>query len=340
MKVLGLTSKNSGCGYHRVMVPVSLLPKERGFITDQCNDEILSQGWDIVLVNRMWHDDLLEQRKKYGFKLVVDMDDYWIVDHYHISAMDYGSSNWDLQIVKFMKAADMVTCTHERLAERIYPYNKNVVILPNAIPYGEFQFNENKTESDRVRLFWAGGISHEPDLKLLRQPISKIKGGFIEDKVKMLIGGFSDANYTEQKAWNAMTGYFTGNMQLESAAIKAMDVFSYYAMYEHCDVSLVPLRKSNFNAYKSNLKILEAAGKKAPVICSSVHPYLGFPEDLVNYAHEDKMWLHWMHRLVESEQMRKEQGEALREYVDKHYNFKEINLARRAAFDSLVPALK
>ncbi len=335
MKVLGLTHSSSGCGYHRVMVPVALMPKDKGRITDVCNDEVLSEGWDVVIVNRMWHPELLEQRKKYGFKLVVDMDDYWIVDHYHISAMDYGASNHDLEIVKFMKAADMVTCTHERLAERIYPYNKNVVILPNAIPYGEFQFTDTKEECDKTRFFWAGGISHEPDLRLLKNPISKIKGSDIEDKVKMIVGGFSDSNYTEQKVWGAMANHFTGDKQLDSTAMKAMNVFEYYTMYQFCDIALVPLRKSNFNTYKSNIKILEAAGKSAPVICSSVHPYLGFPEDLVNYAHEDKMWLHWMRKAVYEPKWRIEQGKALREYVDKHYNFKEINLQRRAAFDSL-----
>ena len=76
MRILGLTSKNSGCGYHRVMVPVSLMPKEKGRITDVCNDEVLSLGWDVVLVNRMWHDNLLEQRDKYGFKLVVRFSDH------------------------------------------------------------------------------------------------------------------------------------------------------------------------------------------------------------------------------------------------------------------------
>ena len=340
MRILGLTSRHSGCGYHRVMLPVSLMPKEVGRITDVCNDEVLSLGWDIVLINRLWHPDLLEYRKKYGFKLVVDIDDYWIVDHFHINANDYGAANYDLQIVNFLKQADLVTTTHHRLAERVYPYNKNVQILPNAIPYGEFQFTDIKEESGKVRFFWAGGISHEPDLKLLKNPISKIKGGYLEDKIKMVIGGYSDSNYTEQKHWGAMVNSFTDDKNLLHLGIKAMPVFDYYKMFEHCDVMMIPLKKSNFNIYKSNIKILEAAGKKSPVIASSVHPYLGFPEDLVNYAHEDKMWLHWMHKLVDSEQLRKEQGEALREYVDKHYNFTEINLQRRAAFDSLIAVPK
>lgn len=340
MKILGLTNRNSGCGYHRVMLPISLMPKEKGRITDTCTDEVLQMGWDIVVINRMWHPELLEQRKKYGFKLVVDIDDYWIVDHFHISAMDYGASNYDLQIVNFLKQADLVTCTHERLAERVYSYNKNVVVCPNAIPYGEFQFTDTKEDSSKVRFFWAGGISHEPDLKIIRNPVSKLKGSAIEDKIKMVIGGYSDSNTTELKHWGGMVDSFTDKKELLHLAIRALPVFDYYKMFDHCDVMMIPLKKSNFNIYKSNIKILEAAGKKAPVIASSVHPYLGFPEDLVNYAHENKMWLHWMHKLVDSEQMRKEQGEALREYVDKHYNFKEINLRRRSSFDSLIGIFK
>ncbi len=54
-------------------------------------------------------------------------------------------------------------------------------------------------------------------------------------------------------------------------------------MYLESDIKLIPLRKSTFNGYKSNLKILEAAGKGIPVIVSKVNPYLGFPEDVVYY---------------------------------------------------------
>jgi len=60
---------------------------------------------------------------------------------------------------------------------------------------------------------------------------------------------------------------------------------------------MIPLRKSQFTIYKSNLKILEAAGKGIPVIVSSTHPYMGFPEDLVNYAGDDSMWMHWVDKL-------------------------------------------
>jgi len=43
-----------------------------------------------------------------------------------------------------MRVADLCTCTHERLAEEIYQFNTNVEIIPNALPYGEERFQDNK----------------------------------------------------------------------------------------------------------------------------------------------------------------------------------------------------
>ncbi len=66
MKILVLTQKFSGCGYHRLMLPVSFMPKEYGRITDTITEEELAENkYDIVFVNRIWEkDDLLELRKK------------------------------------------------------------------------------------------------------------------------------------------------------------------------------------------------------------------------------------------------------------------------------------
>jgi len=142
MKVLGLTNAFSGCGYHRIMLPVSLMAKEKGRITDTIDDETLKEGFDIVYVNRMWDKaDLFALREKHGFKLVVDLDDYWILDHDHINYDHYSQSNFDMKVIQHIKAADLVTCTHDRLAERIYPYNKNVICQPNASTLNHHRHN-------------------------------------------------------------------------------------------------------------------------------------------------------------------------------------------------------
>lgn len=333
MKILTLTQKFSGCGYHRLMLPVSFMPKEYGRITDTITEEELEEKkYDIVYVNRVWEkDDLIELRKKYGFKLVVDVDDYWILNHDHLMFDSFNETGFASKLIKYMKEADLVTCTHDRLAEAICVHNQNVIITPNAIPYNQGQFNGERVATDAVKIFWAGGITHDQDLKILEGPMKKVSGN-----VQMILGGFSDSNETERYYWGRMANYFTNEKKLPHTIFRGVEVFQYYDLFKYADIMLIPLVKNNFNKYKSNIKILEAAGKAVPVVVSAVHPYLGFPEDIVNYVKDRSDWNKYIDRLVNDKDLRDEQGQRLLEYCHKNYNFNEINKVRQNAFQSLI----
>ncbi len=338
MKILALGHRFSGCFYHRIWLPSMLMEgKERARVTDTITEDTFKEKWDIVFINRMWaKDDLFKLRDEYGFKLVLDMDDYWVLDHHHMDYDHYTDGRYDSRVVQHIKLADLVTCTHERLAERIRPYNENVVICPNAIPYGHGQYIDQVEPTEKIKLFWAGGISHELDLKVIAEPMKKLFP-HIKDKVKCYIGGYADGNPYEAGIWGKMADYFMYNGNYDGTALRGMPVDEYYQLFSYADIMLIPLKKSNFNQYKSNLKILEAAGKRIPVVVSAVHPYLGFPEDLVNYASDSQMWIHWVNKLVNDKGFRLEQGERLYEYCKTHYNFFEINKKRQEAFTSLIP---
>ena len=333
MKILALTQRNSGCGYHRVVLPVALMDgKTKARITDTITEGLLEEGWDIVYVNRDWQkNDLLVLRERYGFKLVVDIDDYWILDHHHLLYDDYNFSNFAARVVRHLRGADLCVTTHDRLADMVRQYNSNVIICPNAIPYGELQFNDTVIASDAVKFFWAGGITHEADLRLLKEPVSRLGGN-----IHMVLGGYADSNLTEQYYWGRMLNHFTNEQKHPHTILPGRDVFRYYELFELADVMLVPLQKTMFNQYKSNLKILEAAGKRIPVIASATHPYLGFPTDCVLYAKDSAQWLRHMERLRDSETLRMEYGERLRAYCDKHFNFHEINKVRYEALAQLL----
>lgn len=333
MRILSLTQKFSGCGYHRLMLPVSFMPKDYGRITDHMEENDWEEGkYDIVFINRIWEkDDLIELRKKYGFKLVIDVDDYWNLNADHLMFDSFNASGFPNKLIHHMREADLVTCTHERLAEVISPYNSNVVILPNAIPYGQGQFNGERVATDAIKIFWAGGITHDQDLKLLEAPMKKLSGN-----VHMVLGGYADSNVTERYYWQRMASYFTNDRKLTYTLFRGMDVFNYYDLFKNADIMVVPLVKNNFNKYKSNIKILEAAGKAIPVVVSAVHPYLGFPDDVVNYVKDQRDWLTSLDKLINDKSLRDEQGAALLEYCHKHYNFNEINERRRMAFQSLL----
>lgn len=333
MRILVLTQKFSGCGYHRLMLPISFMPKEYGRITDTITEEELAEKkYDIVYINRIWEkDDLIELRKKYGFKLVVDVDDYWILNADHLMFDSFNASGYASKLIYHMREADLVTCTHERLTEAIAVHNPNVLIAPNAIPYGNGQFNGERYATDNVKIFWAGGITHDQDLKILEGPLKKLNSN-----VQMILGGYADSNETERYYWGKMAGYFTDNKRLPYTLFRGREVFEYYDLFKYADIMLIPLVKNNFNKYKSNIKILEAAGKAVPVVVSAVDPYLGFPDDVVNYVYDRKQWIEYIERLLNDADLRNEQGANLHEYCRKHYNFNKINEVRQNAFLSLI----
>ena len=178
MRILAITSKQSGVGYHRIMMPLVNMKKDYCLITDTLSEEIFEGNYDIVVMNRMLAnitpEQMIEWRKKYGFKLIVDNDDHWQLDPSHILYQNYIINSVPQQIISWLQIADLCTCTHDRLAEEIYKHNTNVEILPNAIPYGEEQFILDKKESALVRLFWSGSGTHGKDLEILRNPMKRI----------------------------------------------------------------------------------------------------------------------------------------------------------------------
>ena len=329
MRILAITSKFSGVGYHRIMMPLVNMQKDYCMITDSLSEEIVDNNYDILVMNRMLTGispaQLQEWQKKYGFKIVVDNDDYWELSPSHPLAYAYEVNNVPETIKAFIKIADICTCTHERLAEEISVLNKAVEILPNALPYGEEQFQDNKIESDLVRLFWSGSGTHEKDIDILRNPMKKINF-----PIKTIIAGYNEG---EKLVWGRMIDAFTKGLKLNPTIYNYNEVTKYMAAYADSDISLIPLVDSKFNAMKSNLKVLETAAKKNPAIVSYVNPYLNLP---VQYVKKQTDWYKHMHQLVNDKQLRDGLGQELYDFCNKHYNFHQINKQRFAIYNKLI----
>lgn len=329
MRILAIYD-GSGPKYHRVLLPVAMLQRSHNVevLVKQTVVEDDLPGVDIVFFNRLIPgiklEILLQLREKYGFKLICDLDDHWRLDRSHILYENYRKHNITQKIYDFIESADAVTVTHERL---YYEIDNNCHILPNAIPAID-QFLVNKTPDDKVRLFWAGGITHRKDLELLRRPLQLLK----RDKIKLVMGGYEHGN----AEWKEMAKIFTTDSAYNTVVIESKKVHEYYHIYSLCDISLIPLVETSFNTYKSNLKILEAANIGSPVIVSRVHPYLDFPEDLVNYVDAYNPWFKQINKLVNDPVLRMEQGLRLKEYCAEHFNFNKINEERKQIFDATI----
>lgn len=335
MNILGLTNKNSGCGFHRVIMPMAFMNDIEGHITNIPPEEILAKHWDILLFNRISvMDNRFDDLKSKGTKIVMDIDDDWILPPNHISYYEY--SNMAERIENNLRQADLVTCTNQRLFNRCKKFNDNVLIFENAIPYGEHQFTEDKIESDKVRIFWCGSVTHEPDLELLRNPFKRLLPH--KDKIEMVIGGYSDNNELSKYIWFKMWQHFTLSNKLPNQILKGLDTTEYMKLYEQADIAVIPLEKSDWHGSKSNLKILEAAAKKIPVVCSYVEPYLHDVDAPVFWVKNQSDWFTHLNKLILNKDLRNEYGEKIYQWAKGKYNFADINARRRNAFADLIKA--
>lgn len=322
MKIVAFTNRNSGPGYHRIMMPLILMKDVDVYVTNNLKDEDFD-NCDVFMYNRILPEHALQKvqelKSKHDFQICVDIDDYWELDEHHILYNEYNHYNFAAKQIDQIKGADIVITTHSRLADEVKTFNNNVHVCPNAIPHTG-QFVLEKERSHLTRLFWQGSITHAEDIGIIKTAIHAL--GYMADKIKMVMAGYTDG----EPEWHKMAMRYTANLKHQYKLIQGEEVTDYYKAYSHADICLIPLLNSKFNRYKSNLKVLEAANMELPVICSKVNPYLDLP---VLYASSSNDWVSNISKFVKSRKRQKEAGAELKEFCDTNFNFEKINNHRK-----------
>ena len=278
-----------------------------------CKDtnEVISKmlQYDIVVYHTPIDLDIINQIK--GKVITVcDIDDYWNLTPTHPLYNTYQRLNLSYLIEQTIINSDYITTTTEVLAEKIRPINPNVFIFPNALKRVG-QFIPNKRPSQRIRFGLIGGTSHVPDLKLLEQVVPNLPLKIL-NKVQFVLCGFDKGETTllddnnnevqkiqtpwDKNIWTIWERMLTNNYRtlspdhlqfllkydIESVYNDpnepykrrgALPIQTYAYHYDDIDVLLAPLVKNEFNQYKSNLKVVEAAVKDTAIIASDNIPY-------------------------------------------------------------------
>lgn len=328
MRIVAYIANHSGPSYHRITLPLNMFPDTDICVTNNPTAEYgFDKGCDLFMWNRVLPDGLYEAlpalKEKYGFATCCDLDDHWELDEHHPLYAHYLDIDFARKQIEHIQAADIVLVTHERLAAAVRWHNPNVEIVENAIPRtGQFDI---KTEpANVVRLFWQGSDTHLEDISILQRPLGAL--GPISKKFSMVMAGFDEESETFYK----MARHYTAGFKTQYKLIPGGSVLDYYGAYKHADVCLVPLVKSRFNSYKSNLKVLEAANLSLPVIASMVDPYLDLP---IHYCQKGRDWLKHIGDLVQSRRKREEAGQELAEFCGQYYDFNKINEKRKQIFE-------
>lgn len=323
INVLVLPSDTSGVGKFRSVSPhvklQNLYPEDFHVDIDyspKLSDPNFWKKYQIVHFHRSFGNidhcaNLIETLKKVKIIMIADIDDYWLPTKEHPIHQLIIENKMNKKIIDNLKAASYVTTTTEIFADEIRKFNKNVIVLPNAIDPSEPQFNEPTLPSDKIRVGWLGGSSHLHDLKLLDGMVSKLSP--IQDKLQFYVCGFDirgtvtelNKQTGEQKqrpikpeetVWKLYEEIFTNNYKIVSPDCKIfLDKFedgvypninnenyvrvwtrpvdSYARNYSNFDISLAPIKNHIFNRMKSQLKVIEAGFYKKALIASNVGPY-------------------------------------------------------------------
>ena len=339
MNVLGVTRQNSAVGYHRIMLPLHYMKRE-GLIpghvrlTDQLNDEAFKgHQFDIVLMNRYaeGHDleHIMELRQRYGFRLLVDADDYWYLDPWHILFSVYPTQ----KVIDHLQAADLVTCTNQLLADAIRDELgvQNLHILPNGLPFDDDQFIDIRSDqTDRTRFVYVGGNTHLHDIKAISGAMKKVQSNSLfRDEASITLCGFQD-----HEVWHRMAVYLKGGYSGNFAIQNGLPISQYMNLYNDADVALAPLVDSKFNRMKSNLKALEAAAKRIPLIASDVAPYQD--SDYILTAVNSAEWSIYMRDMIQNPNYRQWLGEQIGKECRERFDIRDINKKRAEAYKSLI----
>jgi glycosyltransferase involved in cell wall biosynthesis len=255
--------------------------------------------------------EFIKYLQSIGIVVIMDIDDYWLPTKEHPIQQIILQNKIHEKIIANLKVCDYVTTTTEIFANEIRKYNKNVIVLPNAIDPNEGQFNEPTLPSEKIRVGWLGGSSHLHDLKLLDGMVSKLSP--IQDKLQYYVCGFDTRGtvteinqQTGQKTqrpispsetvWVKYEEIFTNKYKIITPNYKEyLDTFvegyypnvdkenyvrvwtrpvnSYAKNYSKFDISLAPIQNHIFNRMKSQLKVIEAGFYKKALIASNVGPY-------------------------------------------------------------------
>jgi hypothetical protein len=153
----------------------------------------------------------------------------------------------------------------------------------------------------------------------------------VKNNSNFILCGYSeDKNVSE--VWGRIINDYMCGFKVNGYIRGALPVDQYMNFYNEADACLVPLVDSKFNSMKSNLKVLEAATKNAPVICSNVKPYSDCKH--IIRVNNQSDWFTNIKKVVKDATYRQEMGIANGEWCRENFNLINVNNLRKQVFES------
>ena len=202
IKVLCVPSDTGGCGLHRSLEPHLKLDEmysDEFDVTIEYNpdwsDLNMVGQYDIIHFHKGLFQDLdtfhraLEFCKENNITTVMDVDDFWNVGQFHPLYGLNKMTNSAAITSDNLHRVDYVTTTTPIFASRLRKYNPNVKVFVNALDPERMAKMKIDKKSDKIRIGFIMGSSHEHDMELVRGLSNKLPKEVL-DKIQFVLCGY------------------------------------------------------------------------------------------------------------------------------------------------------
>ena len=259
------------------------------------------------------------------------------------------------ELTKHMYASsDLVTVTQTKFAERIKPYcTKILAIVKNAIDYNLPCWNEQKTYSKPVRVGWAGGIHHNPDVKIFSAVPHLVNQKIGRENIFWDFYGMPPPPKEEKekadwqkKVWGTYKAEllkgFKGQQNWNTHF--ALGPHEYGVFYANMDIAIAPLKMNPFNDSKSDIKVAEAGRYSVPIIASNVGCYNdvitnGKTGYLIDPDAPKSEWVRVISKVAKDHKLRHEMGANLHAITEEKFDINKVVIHRLQLYDKCFKVL-
>lgn len=340
-----------GCHYVRSLIPMRELGADgdkSSLRSERVSEEMRARAVldaDVVVFHRPNDDRALQIAqllKQQGKKIVMDNDDtYKGFDKTKLGKLADKFGQVEQAIDLFGKEADLITCSTEFLRKEYLNLNPNVAVLPNCVDPDDWPEEDEiqKNESNKVRIGFVGSVGLHTDIQGFIPVLDELKK---RDDVQLVVFALPADTPESHDVHNYYKPEYEFWMSYDVEWQPFVPIQDYIETLNNLklDMLLIPRSDDYFNRCKSNIKFLEASMLKIPVVAKGFStgdsPYQD-PEDSkhMKVVIDDNDWMKEIIPLIESKELREEQGSKAREYVLSRYQIKDNIHKWEKAYENL-----
>jgi hypothetical protein len=291
-------------------------------------------GWELLTANDVLfisnprqsrHLELIKTAQNFNVKVWADYDDCYLdipKDNQSFSMITAGHVTHMTK--ECLLESDIVTVTTNHLREVFLPYNKNIIVIPNAFPIDFLNDKSLGEMRQGVHNFvsWRGSNSHKRNLREYSKEIIEVS----KKNPEWLF-----------KFFGMNPEFLEGEMQYNHYDFsQLMDSFYKLKMFSS-KIHIVTLYERDFNCSKSNIAWIEATIAGSVVLAPDWEEWK--KPGIVNYASKED-FKEKLDALINNKYNLTSLFEQSRDYILNNLSLKKVNKERLKILQSLCVAGK